>query len=220
MEEWLASAAFFFCWPFLVWGKTQKPWGEPFPLLLFLWCLDRCLVTKDPTFLCFQVTCATTEFHEQLWQLGAYVLYDLPGGGEKFHEFPWPGYIAWRGFWMLEMWNPTRYHPQWDWKLGNETKMEGQKVKQLQVAIIDGVGFHECWNLMWRAFSWIAQTAVLLIFYLFGSEISLIRTESLGLTAFRTVSFVCLVEALDAYYKLYLQIQKQFCINLCTIIHR
>ena len=65
-------------------------------------------------------------------------------------------------FWMLELWNPTRYHPQWDWKLGNETKMEGQKVKQLHVAIIDGVGFHECW--IWcEGCSWIGQTVVLLL---------------------------------------------------------
>lgn len=90
---------FFCCWPFLLWGKTHKNLGGRFSPWPFFWCLDRCLVTKDPTFLCFQVTCTTTEFHEQLWQLGAYVLYDLPGGWGKVPWVPMARFsLAWRFF--------------------------------------------------------------------------------------------------------------------------
>ena len=132
----LTRCIFFLAGRFRCGEKHKNPGGR--------FSLCRCLVTKDPTFLCFQVTCTTTEFHEQLWQLGAY---DLPGG---WGQSSMSSHGAWRVFWRLEIWNPTRYHPQWDWKLGNETNDGGTEGETAS-------GCNNWWswlswelNLMWR----------------------------------------------------------------------
>ena len=161
MEEWLDPLHFFFCWPFLVWGKTHKNpgWGEVFSLAFFfgVWTVVWWLRIRH--FYASKLPARRPNSMNNYGNL-AHTCYTTCGGWGKV---PWVP-MALGGFLEVgdlesDQVSSSMRLEAWQWNKDGGT--EGETASGCFIDI-DGVGFHECW--IWcEGCSWIGQTTVLLL---------------------------------------------------------